>query len=119
METKSEFAPFILHWLITGVAFLLTSRLVSGFKVKGLVAALFASVAVGLVNAILWPILFVLTLPLSLVTFGLFIFVINGAVLKVAAALMPGFAIESWWAAIWGAMILSIVNLILHGLLGI
>ncbi len=105
---------FLLHWLISGLAVLLTSKIIPGFEIEGFFAACIAAVFIGLANAILWPVLFIFTLPINILTLGLFTFVINGAVLKICAALLPGFVIESWGAAIFGSIVLSIVSLVLH-----
>ena len=105
---------FILHWLVSGLAVLLTSKIVPGFEISGFIAACLAALLIGLANAVLWPVLFFLTLPITLITLGLFTFVVNGAVLKICAALLPGFRISSWLSAIVGSVILSLVSLVLH-----
>ena len=105
---------FILSWLVSGLAVLLTSKMVAGFEIRGFVTALIAALLIGLANAILWPVLVFLTLPLTVITLGLFLFVVNGMILKICAAALPGFEIKSWLSAIFGAIVLSIVSLILH-----
>ena len=105
---------FLLRWLVSGVAVLLTSKIVKGFEVKGFVSALIAALLIGLANAVLWPILFFLTLPVNVLTLGLFTFVVNGAVIKIAAAFVPGFSVKTWMAAIFGSIVLSLTGLILH-----
>ena len=113
----SDTTNFLLRWLVSGLAILLTSKIVRDFEVNGIISALLAALLVGLVNAILWPVLVFLTLPLTIVTFGLFLFVVNGAVIKIAAVFVPGFTVKTWWAAIIGSIVLSIVGLILHSVL--
>jgi putative membrane protein len=108
---------FLLHWLVSGFAVLLTSKLIPGFEIEGFFSACIAALFIGLANAVIWPILFFLTLPINILTLGLFTFVINGAVLKICAALLPGFAIQSWLAAIFGSIVLSLISLVLHFLL--
>jgi putative membrane protein len=108
---------FFLQWIVSGLAVLITSKIISGFQISGFFTACLAALAIGLANAILWPILFFLTLPINFLTLGLFTFVINGIVLKVCAALMPGFEIKSWWAAIFGSIVLSLVSMLLHYIL--
>lgn len=93
---------------------MITAYLVRGFKVKSFVAALFASALIGLANIVIWPILMFLTLPLNILTLGLFTFVVNGVVLRLCAALLPGFDIEGWASAIFGAIILALVGTGLH-----
>src|SRR5262245_35611078 len=105
---------FILHWFVSGLAVLLTSKIIPGFRVSGFLAALVASMVIALANYFLWPILMILTLPLNIITLGLFTFVVNGAVLKICAALLPGFVIDSWLAAIFGSIVLSLMSMALH-----
>lgn len=93
---------------------MLTAYLVRGFEVKSFVSALITAVVIGLANVWLWPLLIFLTLPINLLTFGLFTFVVNGMVLKICAVLLPGFQIKTWTAAIFGAIVLSIVATGLH-----
>lgn len=107
----------LIHWIVSAIALLITAYLVRGFEVKNFGAALIAAVIIGLANIIIWPILIFLTLPLNILTLGLFTFVVNGIVLKICAALMSGFAIRTWGAAIFGALILAIVGALLHALL--
>ncbi len=99
---------------MSALAVIITSKIIPGFEVDSFFTAMIASVVIGLCNAIIWPILLVLTLPINIVTLGLFTFVINGATLKIAAALLPGFAIQTWGAAILGAIVLSLVSMALH-----
>jgi putative membrane protein len=104
----------ILYWLVSGLAVLLTARLVRGFKVGSFSDAVIAALGIGLANAVIWPVLFYLTLPINVLTLGLFTFVVNAAVLKICAALLPGFDIKGWWAAIFGSIVLSLISLMLH-----
>jgi putative membrane protein len=108
---------FLLSLLISGFAVLITSKLVPGFKVKGFFSACIAALVIGLANAILWPVLAFLTLPLTVITFGLFLFVVNGAVLKICAAILPNFEIDSWGSAIFGSIVLALSNMALRYLL--
>jgi putative membrane protein len=103
-----------LHWLISGLAVFLTSKFIPGFRVSGFIVACIVALLIGLANAVLWPVLFFLTLPINILTLGLFTFVLNGALLKICAALMPGFEIKSWWSAIFGAIVLSLLSVALH-----
>jgi putative membrane protein len=104
----------VLHWIISAFAVMITAYVVRGFKVKSFWSALGAALIIGIANAILWPILIFLTLPINILTFGLFTFVVNGIVLKICAAIMPGFKIDTWTAAIIGAIILAVVSTALH-----
>lgn len=115
MEAQSHSLLFyFIYWAVSAVAVLITSKIIPGFKVSGFWAALFAAVLIGLVNTFIWPVLFFLTLPINVLTLGLFTFVINGIIIKIAAALLPGFEVTGWGAAILGALIFSIINAGLH-----
>lgn len=107
----------IVKWLISGLAVFLTSKIVRGFEIRGFFTALFASLIIGIGNVIIWPVLIFLTLPINILTLGLFTFVVNGAILKIAAAVMPGFELKSWWSAILGSIVLTLVGLVLNWVL--
>lgn len=104
----------LIHWVISSISVLLTSKIVPGFKIKGLFSALMAALIIGFANAFIWPILFFLTLPITIITLGLFTFVINAAVLKISAAILPGFEISGWWSAFFGWLVLSLSSYYLH-----
>ncbi|ABA23911.1 Membrane protein of unknown function [Trichormus variabilis ATCC 29413] len=110
---------FLLTWLATAVALLITAHIVPGFVVKSFVAALVAVIVIGLVNALVRPILSILSFPVTLLTFGLFTFVINALTLWLASALTPGsgFQIEGFVAAFLGSIVLSIVSSLINYLL--
>ncbi len=114
METHSPESHFILSWLVSGLAVLLTSKIIPGFRISGFIGALLAVIVIGLANAVIWPILIFLTLPINLLTLGLFTFVVNGAIIKISAALLPGFEVRSWLSAIFGSIALSLIGLVLH-----
>ncbi|MEM7714598.1 MAG: phage holin family protein [Cyanobacteria bacterium P01_A01_bin.68] len=103
---------FILTWLGTAVSLLITAHIVPGFEIKSFVAALVAAIVVGLVNATIRPILRILTFPITLLTFGLFTFVVNGFTLWLATLFTPsyGFTISGPLAALLGSIVLSLVN---------
>ena len=109
---------FLIHWLVSGLAVLITSKIVPGFRIESFGSAIIAAVGIGLANAVIWPVLIILTLPINILTLGLFTFVVNGAVLKICAAFLTGFAIDGWLAAIGGSVVLSIVGMVLHAVLG-
>lgn len=100
---------FLLTWLVTAVSLLITANIVSGFIVTNFVAALIAAVIIGLVNAIVRPILVILTLPLTILTLGLFLFVVNGISIWIAGALSPGFRVMGLFPALLGSIVLTIV----------
>ncbi len=104
----------LLHWLLASITIMGTAYFVPGFRVSGIGAALMASVAIGFVNIFIWPILAILTLPLTFLTFGLFLLVVNGIALKIAAALTPGFEIIGFMPAVWGSIGLTIIGWIIR-----
>lgn len=104
----------ILVWILSAIALLITSKLVKGFELKDFKAAMVAAVVIGLLNALLKPILFILTLPINILTLGLFTFVLNAVVLKAAAGLMKSFKIADWMTAIIAAVVLAIVQILLN-----
>ena len=106
-----------VHWAVSALALMLTAYLVRGFKIKSFGSALVAAAVIGLANIVIWPILIFLTLPINILTLGLFTFVVNGMVLKICAAMLPGFKIETWGAAIFGSIVLAIVGAGLHHLI--
>lgn len=110
---------FLLTWLGTALALLVTSRIVPGFIINTFVAALVAAIVIGLVNAIIRPILSLLAFPITLVTFGLFTFVINAFTLWLASAITPGsgFEIQGFIPAFLGSIVLAIVSSIINYLL--
>ena len=106
----------LLHWMIMALAVWLTSLIVPGIYVSGPAAALIAAIAIGLANATIGVFLKIITFPLTIISFGIFWLVINGIMLKLASAFVPGFYIRGFGAAFWGAIVLSIVNMLLKWL---
>ncbi len=104
-------------WLISAAAVFITAKIVKGFEIDGILSALLAAVGIGLCNLLIRPILLFLTLPINILTLGLFTFVVNAIVLRIAAALIPGFRILSWMAAFFGAIILMFVQILLQYLI--
>src|SRR4051794_8968191 len=98
--TPGGLVYYIVHWVVSAAAVLVTSKLLKGFKVEGFSAAMWAALLIGIANVVVWPILIILTLPINLLTLGLFTFVVNGMVLKLCAAFLDGFEIHGWGAAI-------------------
>jgi putative membrane protein len=107
----------LVRWLINAVSLLIVAYIVPGFELHGLGAALIAAVIFGVVNATLGLVLKVVTFPLTILSFGLFLIVINAIMLKMAAAVTPGFVVHTWTAALIGAIVLSLVSTFLHWLI--
>ena len=103
-----------LQLILSAVALLCTAYFVPGFKVAGFGNALLAALIIGVVNFFVRPVLLLLTLPLNILTLGLFTFVVNAMVLKLSAAFLPGFDIDGFGAAVLGAVILAIMASILQ-----
>ena len=107
----------LLNWVMSALAVWIVSRVVPGIYVSGPVAALIAALAIGFINATIGLVLKILTFPLTLVTLGLFWLVINALMLELASALLaPGFQVRGFYAAFVGAIVLSLVNLVLKGI---
>jgi putative membrane protein len=104
----------LLHWIVSALAVWIVANIVPGISVSGLWAALIAAAVIGLVNATLGLLLKILTFPLTLLTLGLFWFVINALMLEVASAFVRGFQVRSFGAAFLGAILLSIVSSLLQ-----
>lgn len=108
---------FLLQWLVSGLAIIITAYLLPGVRVETFLAALVTALILGLINAVVRPVLLLLTLPLNILTLGLFTFVINALLIMLAAAIVPGFTVQGfWWALLFG-MVLAIVNFALSPLL--
>lgn len=108
----------IVHILITAVLLFILGRVVSGIEVKDGKAAIFGAIGLGLANAFVKPLLVFLSLPITIVTLGLFIIVINALMLMLAAAFVEGFEVEDFGSAMWGAIGLSVMNYLVGMLLG-
>jgi putative membrane protein len=108
---------FLVHWLVLAIALFVTTRLVGGVLVNSYATLAVAALVIGFVNAIVKPVLVILSLPLTILTLGLFYLVVNGACLMLAAALVPGFTVRSWGSAILGALVLSVVSWLLSSVL--
>ena len=106
---------FLARLLLNGVAIIVAAWLLPGIHITGPLPALLAGVILGFVNAIIRPVLFLLTLPFTLITLGLFIFVLNAICFGLTAWLVPGFSVNGFWWALLGALLVSIVSWILNG----
>ena len=107
----------LLHWILNAVALLLVSHFVEGFIVSSFVSALIAVVVIGLFNATLGLFLKIITLPLGILTFGIFFLVVNAVILWFSSKFVPGFAVTTFTAAFLGALALAVVHM-LFGFLG-
>lgn len=101
---------YLVHWLLAALVLMATAYLVPGIQIKSFVGALVAAVIIGAVNMVIWPILAFLTFPLTIVTFGLFLLVVNGICLKLSAALTPGFTINGFMPAVIGSIVMTVLG---------
>ena len=108
----------VLRTLITMLGLFLASALVPGVEIAGAWSFIFAAILLGLVNAFVRPIAFVLTLPITIVTLGLFLLVLNAAMFGLVAALLDNFAVSGFWAAVFGALIVSITSTVASWYIG-
>lgn len=107
----------ILKWLLSAAALLAVAHLYSGVKVDSFTAALVAALVIGLLNTIVRPILVLLTLPVTLVTLGLFLFVINALMFWAAASLLDGLQVRDFTAALLGSLIYSVLGVVIESAL--
>ena len=108
----------LLNWVISALALWIVARLVPGFYLTGPFSALIAALVIGFVNATLGAFLKIVTFPLTLLTLGIFWLVINAAMIELASAIVPGFRVDTFAAAFWGAIVLSLVNMFFRWLIG-
>ncbi len=104
----------LLRWLILTVAIIIASYLLEGIHVSGFFSAFFAAAILGILNALFRPILIILTLPINILTLGLFTFIINALMLTMVSGVIPGFEVYGFWTAIFGSLIISIVSWLLN-----
>ena len=103
-----------LRWLTLTVAILLASYMLDGIRVSGFMSAVGAAAILGILNAFFRPIALILTLPINVLTLGLFTFVINAIMLKMASGVIGGFEIHGFWPALFGALIISLTSWLLN-----
>ena len=101
---------FLVHWLVVAVALWVATNVVPGVAVADTASLALAALVLGLVNALVRPVLVFLTLPITLLTLGLFYLVVNGLAFALAAAIVPGFSVASFLAAVLGALVVSVVS---------
>lgn len=102
----------LLHWILNALALLIVSHFVTGFHVSGIISALVAVIIIGLFNATLGLFLKIITLPLGILTFGIFFLVINAIILWFSSKFVPGFAVTTFQAAFLGALALAVLHLL-------
>ena len=106
------------RWLVLTAAVLAASWLLDGIRVDGLLSALAAAATLGILNAFLRPLIILLTLPINILTLGLFTFIINALMLQIVSGVIPGFTIHGFWTAVFGALIIGAVSWLLNTFVG-
>ena len=109
---------FLIHWLVIALALWVTAYILPGVHVDSYQALAVAAVVLGLVNALIRPILTILTLPITILTLGLFYLVVNGLTFLLAAKIVPGFQVGGFWWAVIGALMVSIISSFVGGVAG-
>lgn len=107
----------IIHWILSAIALMVATSLVPGFYINDIQSALLAALVIGVLNATLGFILKVLTFPFAILSFGLFLLVINAAMILLAAKIVTGFVVYGWVPAFWAAVILAIVGMLVRALM--
>jgi putative membrane protein len=109
---------WIIHWILSGIALLIVANILPGIQVDGLKAALIAALVIGLVSATVGLILKIILLPFILLSLGIVYFLINGLMLELASALVPGFRVSGFLTAVIGSILLTLVDYALNVLAG-
>ena len=109
---------FIAHILVTAVLLFLLGRMVDGIEVRDGKAAVFGALVLGLANAFVRPLIILLTLPVTILTLGLFLIVVNALMLMIAAAFVDGFEVEGFGSAVWGSLGLAVMNFLVGAMFG-
>lgn len=105
---------FLMRWSMNLLALMIAASLIDGFRIRSLGMGILAAGILGVVNAVLRPVVLILTLPINILTLGLFTLVINAVMLQLTASLVTGLVIETFRAAFWGALVISIVSWLLN-----
>ena len=108
---------FLLHWVICIIALVVVVHIVSGVSAANLSTVIVAALVLGLLNAFVRPVLIILTLPLSILSLGLFTLIINGFLFYLAARFVKGFVVTGFWSAFWAALLFSIISFVLNRML--
>jgi len=113
---QSHLLHIVVSWFVSALALWLAAQIISGIELRSFGSALIATVVIAVVNAILGPVLRFVAFPITFLTFGLFLLVINAFLLKLASLFTPGFAVRGFLSAVAGSVVLSILNYVLHRL---
>ena len=108
----------LLHLLLTSALLMIVAKLVSGIEIRSWGSAFLAAIVLGLVNALVRPLMVVLTIPFTVITFGLFLFVINALMLMLVGAIVPGVKIQGFLPALLGSLLLTALNVLIGMMFG-
>ena len=108
----------VIRWLVSAIALYLTSLIVRGIEIQGVAPLLFAAITIGVLNAVVRPLILVLTLPLNILTLGLFPLVVNAGMLWMAAKVVNGFNVHGFWSALGGWLVMSFFTFVINVLIG-
>lgn len=109
--------PFLTHWVITAVSLWVAGRVFQGIRFADTTSLIVAALLLGFANAIVKPLLIVLTLPLTLLTFGLFLLVINALMMMLVSSLVRGFKVSSFWTAFFASIFISVLSFLIDAFL--
>ena len=105
---------FLIKWFVNTIALFLITHIVAGIKAEGWLSIVVAALVIGLLNAVIRPVIIILTLPITILSFGFFTLIINGLMFYVASKMVEGFYVANFWSAFWAALLLSIISFILN-----
>ncbi len=105
---------FVYRWLVNAFALAVSAWIVKGIEVHGVLSLFFAAMVIGVLNAFVRPLVIILTLPLNILTMGLFTFVINGLMIMMASKVVRGFIVADFWSALVGAIFLAIISFLIN-----
>jgi putative membrane protein len=111
----NNLTPFLVHWAITALSLWVASYVFSGIKFEGFASLAVSALLLGFANAIVKPLLIVLTLPLTAVTFGLFLLVINALMILLVSWLVRGFKVSGFWTALFASIFISVLSFVIGG----
>ncbi|MCD6167064.1 phage holin family protein [candidate division KSB1 bacterium] len=104
---------FVIRWIVNAIALIVTATIIKGMDFNGILAPFVAALVIGILNAVVRPFLILITLPINVLSLGLFTFVINGLMIAITAKVVNGFNVENFWAAFVGAIFMSVISFIL------
>jgi putative membrane protein len=112
----NNLTPFLLHWAITALSLWVASHIFNGVRFESTSALIVSALLLGFANAVVKPLLIVLTLPLTMLTFGLFLLVINALMILLVSALVKGFRVSGFWTAFFASIFISLLSLVFGAL---